>query len=85
MNSADRAVAILRAGLGKPMPTSDGGRKGVNPFAPHSKCEFARWLNDRPFPAKYRRLTTSTRFGSWLHDADHAEFERRYQEWRAKQ
>lgn len=74
MTAGDRAVAILRAGLAQSKPGGDGGRKGVNPFAPHSKCEFTRWLDEQPFPVQYRGRTTSKRFGSWLHDADHAEF-----------
>lgn len=67
----------------------------VNPFAPFSKCEFERHLNELPFPAKLpqdlkpkvgsRPGRQPKQFGNWLHEHNYGEFIRRYEKWRAEQ
>lgn len=60
-----------------------------------TRCEFERHLDSMPFPAKLppdlkpcmgtRPGRTKKRFGNWLHEHNHPEFVRRFEDWRAKQ
>jgi hypothetical protein len=55
-----------------------------------TKCEFARYLDDAPFPAELppdllprTRKQTSKRFGNWLREHNYPVFIQRYEAWRS--
>ena len=88
MTAADRAIAILRAGL---PPRAAAPESRASMWA-KSKCVFARTLNDAPFPANpppsiiSRKVTRRSKyFGTWLQENNPELFNRMYEEWRSAQ